>query len=73
MQRWAFAAVSLAMGLPAAQAETPVLPKLAVVLGPKATELERYAADQLCDYLARLYGIKVRPKTNLPRSAALGA
>src|SRR5438105_2740930 len=73
--RW-FLAVSCALWLAAitaaAQADAKGLPKLAVVIGPKASELERYAADQLCEYLAKLYGLKVRPTTSLPRSADLG-
>src|SRR4051812_15528852 len=73
--RW-FSAVScvlwLAVLVPSMRADTKGLPNLAVVLGPRASELERYAADQLCEYLGKLYGIKVRPTTSLPRSADLG-
>lgn len=33
----------------------------AVVVGRQAHQLEQYAADELCDYLRKLYGIQVRP------------
>ena len=67
-----FCGLWLAAALPAAQADPPALPKVAVTIGPKASDLERYAADQLCEYLTKLYGIKVRPTTSLPKSADIG-
>ena len=33
----------------------------AVVIGPQAPELERYAAEELCGYLKKLYGIQTQP------------
>src|SRR5262245_46471997 len=50
-------------------ADVPEAPKVAVVLAPSPSDLERYAADQLCDYLAKLYGIKAVPRTEVPKSA----
>ncbi|MCY3775272.1 MAG: alpha-glucuronidase family glycosyl hydrolase, partial [Candidatus Aminicenantes bacterium] len=32
-----------------------------VIVGSAAPELERFAAQELCDYLARLYGIRTHP------------
>ena len=43
--------------------------RIAVVVGSRAEPLERYAANQLCEYLEKLYGIKTRPATELPVSA----
>ena len=37
--------------------------KPAVIVGDKAPELERYAAQQLCHYLRVLYGYNVQPAT----------
>ena len=36
---------------------------LAVVIGSDAPELERFAADELCGYLEKLFGIQTRPTT----------
>jgi len=46
-----------------------VAANISVVVGPKADKLEHYAADQLCGYLDKLYGIRTRPVTEPPRSA----
>ena len=46
-------ALWLAIALPAVHAAASDLPKVAVTIGPKAADLERYAADQLCDGLFR--------------------
>ncbi|MEC9257757.1 MAG: hypothetical protein VX541_04620 [Candidatus Poribacteria bacterium] len=40
--------------------------KVAVVIGKDAHELERFAAEQLCDYLQRLFDIYTRPTQDLP-------
>jgi len=40
-------------------------PRVDVVLGPAAPELERFAADELCEYLVKLFGIHSFPKRNL--------
>jgi len=42
---------------------------LAVLIGADAKKLERHAADELCGYLDKLFGIKTRPTTELPESA----
>src|SRR5690348_11448315 len=34
---------------------------VAVVVDPRAPEIERYAAAQLCDYLRKLFGIETQP------------
>jgi hypothetical protein len=65
-------ALWLPVALPAAGAAEPSRPNLAVILGPRADERERHAAEQLCEYLDKLFGIKVRPTTGLPRSADVG-
>jgi len=36
-------------------------PGVAVQVGPKAPNLEQYAAEELCGYLKKLYGIQTRP------------
>ncbi len=43
--------------------------RVAVVIGPTADNLERFAADELCGYLDKLFGIEARPTTELPESA----
>jgi len=40
--------------------------KVAVIIGKDAHELERFAAEQLCDYLQRLFDIYTRPTQDLP-------
>ena len=37
------------------------VPQVDVVVGSAAPELERFAARELCDYLAKLYGIRAYP------------
>jgi len=49
-----------------------VTANISVVIGPKADKLERYAAEELCSYLDKLYGIKTRPTTGLPETAETG-
>ena len=39
-------------------------PRVDVVVGSDAPELERFAAHELCDYLAKLYEIRVTPARN---------
>jgi hypothetical protein len=36
-----------------------------VVVGPKADELERYGADELCGYMRKLFDIHVEPSTEI--------
>ena len=40
-----------------------------MVIGPQADELERQAAQELCRYLNKLFGVKAQPTTKLPQSA----
>ena len=42
---------------------------VAVVVGDTAPALERYAADELCDYLDKLYGIRSFPTEEVPDDA----
>ena len=42
---------------------------VAVVTGPNPRELEKFAANELCAYLARLFGLEVAPTTSIPASA----
>jgi len=44
-------------------------PRVAVVVGPEAPPIERYAASQLCGYLGQLYGLKTQPETTIPAEA----
>jgi hypothetical protein len=55
-----------------AQADPAALPAVAVVTGPAADDLESYATEQLCEYLSKLYAIKVQPTPTLPASADVG-
>ncbi|MBU4400528.1 MAG: hypothetical protein KKE86_14490, partial [Planctomycetes bacterium] len=41
-------------------------PSASVVVGPKSHALELYAAEQLCYYLEKLYGIQTRPVQEIP-------
>jgi hypothetical protein len=41
----------------------------AVVTRAGSTELERFAAAELCNYLGRLFGIDVKPSAQAPRNA----
>jgi len=43
-------------------------PRVAVIVGTNAPELEKFAADELCGYLKRLFGINARPQTGIWRS-----
>ncbi len=51
------------------QARDAATSDVAVVVGSKADKLERHAADELCGYLNKLYGIKTQPSTEVPESA----
>ena len=41
---------------------------VAIVVHSDATELERYAAKELCRYIDKLYGVKVQPSTQLNKA-----
>lgn len=43
-------------------------PRAEVVIGSAAPDLERFAASQLCDYLAKLYGVQAYPSRSLSGS-----
>ncbi len=43
--------------------------QIAVIVSENAPELERFAAEQLCDYLEKLFGIQTRPASNVPAEA----
>ncbi len=45
---------------------------LGIVVGPDAPRLEQFAADQLGDYLGKLFGLEVRPTSGLPASTGIG-
>ncbi len=42
---------------------------MAVVTGPAAPELDRFAANELCAYLEKLFGLHVKPTTSIPAAA----
>ncbi|MCZ6676837.1 MAG: hypothetical protein O7E52_06270 [Candidatus Poribacteria bacterium] len=42
---------------------------VAVVVDENGPELERFAAGQLCDYLDKLFGIRIHPTSNVPAAA----
>ncbi len=44
-------------------------PRVAVVVGSAAPELERFAARELCEYLAKVYGIQAYPERHPSASA----
>ena len=44
-------------------------PQVDVVVGSAAPELERFAAQELCDYLSKLYGIRAYPARRISGSA----
>ena len=50
-------------------AADPAAPRVAVVRGREAPPLEVYAAEQLCQYLHRLFGVKSRPATKISSRA----
>ena len=56
-----------------AQAPNPLDEKdsVAVLVGPEAPELERFAAAQLCDYLEALFGLRTQPTVDLPETAEI--
>ena len=39
--------------------------RIAVIISENAPELERFAAEQLCDYLEKLFGVQTRPTFNV--------
>ena len=47
----------------------PMSQSIAVVIGPNAPEMDRFAANELCGYLEKLFGIHVAPVTTISDSA----
>ena len=43
--------------------------KVAVIVGNNASDLENFAASELCGYLHKLFGVEVQPTTKLPGSS----
>ena len=43
--------------------------RVAVIISENAPELERFAAEQLCDYLEKLFGIQTRPMSSMSEEA----
>ena len=43
--------------------------RIAVIVSENAPELERFAAEQLCDYLEKLFGLQTRPMSNVSAKA----
>ncbi|MYE89218.1 hypothetical protein F4X33_09515 [Candidatus Poribacteria bacterium] len=43
--------------------------RVAVIVSEKVSELERFAAEQLCDYLEKLFGLHIRPASSLSAEA----
>src|ERR1700690_4342337 len=46
-------------------------PRVDVIVGDTAPELERFAAGELCNYLAKLYGIRAYPARTLSDSSEM--
>jgi len=46
-------------------------PAAAVVIGARATPLERFAAEELCGYLQKLYEIKSQPVDAVPQASSV--
>lgn len=42
---------------------------VAVVFGPESPELDQFAANELCGYLEKLFGLIVKPTTTIPSNA----
>ena len=57
------------IGMRNVRADEADQPAVCVVVGEDAPQLERFAAEELCRYLDRLYGLKVQPTTAPAKSA----
>ena len=51
------------------QTDTNDNAQVAVVVSENASELEHFAAEQLCDYLEKLFGIQTHPTSNVSMEA----
>ena len=72
---WFFIALGFLTPLILRTVEKPAAanePRVAVVIGSDAPELDRYTGDQLCHYLQKLFGMDVQPTAELPESAEVG-
>jgi hypothetical protein len=67
LKAWIAAAVILLAGTVATMAKEP--PRVGVVVGREAPEIEQYATAQLCYYLQKLYGIQVQPGSSISATA----
>ena len=43
--------------------------RVAIIVSENAPELERFAAEQLCDYLEKLFGVRTRPMSSVSAEA----
>src|ERR1700733_1336933 len=60
--------LGLSLGLGWAQVPRQASPRVDVVIGGDAPALERFAASELCDYLAKLYRVDAFPERQLSPS-----
>ena len=63
------AGAALILGFGPAPLSAQDSPGVAVIVGSAAPELERFAAQELCDYLAKLYGIQAHPSRQVSAGA----
>ncbi len=59
----------LAAAAPRAGADGAAKPRVCVVIGEAAPELERFAAEELCAYLQKLFGVRAGPTTTVSPGA----
>jgi len=57
------------LSLAAQPAAAEKKPPVAVVIGPESPPLERFAAEELCGYLEKLFDLHLPPMTAVPESA----
>ena len=55
--------------MPTDHTDTSDNTQVAVIISENAPELERFAAEQLCDYLEKLFDLQTRPMSNLSSEA----
>jgi hypothetical protein len=55
-------------GFPA-RGTAQTIPRVGVIVGDTQPELERFAAQQLCDYLAKLFAIRTEPTAAIPNAS----
>ena len=64
--RWLACVCALLLTLGSAATAASPNASVAVVTGPNAPELDRFAASELCAYLEKLFGLHVQPTTWIP-------